>query len=99
MDCTAHRLQCKTLHFPKHTFPVHATRNVQTQLKSTVLPIITMWKCFLLCFLPPHIVAAMYMEVVVGGVGGAGLKTRLHITCTVEPLNKGHLRDQPFCPL
>ena len=31
-----HRLQRKTPHFPKHKFPVHATRNVQTQLKSTV---------------------------------------------------------------
>ena len=29
MICTAHRLQCKTQHFPKHKFPVHATRNVQ----------------------------------------------------------------------
>ena len=27
--CTAHRLQCKTQHFPKHiVFPVNATRNV-----------------------------------------------------------------------
>ena len=24
MVCTAHRLQCKTPHFPKHKFPVHA---------------------------------------------------------------------------
>ena len=36
MVCTAHRLQCKTQHFPKHKFLVHATWNVQTQLKSTV---------------------------------------------------------------
>ena len=35
--CTAHRLQCKTPHFPKRKFPVHATRNVQTHLKLTVL--------------------------------------------------------------
>ena len=34
MDSTAHRLQCKTPHFPKHKFPIHATRNVQ--MKSTV---------------------------------------------------------------
>ena len=33
---TAHRLQCKTPHFPKHKFPIHTTRSVQTQLKSTV---------------------------------------------------------------
>ena len=26
----------KTLHFPRHTFPVHTTWNVQTRLKSTV---------------------------------------------------------------
>ena len=38
MVCTAHRLQCKTPHFPKHKFPIHATRTVQTQLKSTILP-------------------------------------------------------------
>ena len=31
MVLTPHRLQSETLHFP-----VHATRNVQTQLKSTV---------------------------------------------------------------
>ena len=37
MVCTAHRLQCKTQHFPKHKFPIHVTRNVQTQLKSTVV--------------------------------------------------------------
>ena len=29
--------QCKTPHFPKHKFPIHATRNVQTQLKPSVL--------------------------------------------------------------
>ena len=23
----AHRLQCKTLHYPKHKFPIYATRN------------------------------------------------------------------------
>ena len=33
MVCTAHRLQCITPHFPKHIFPIHATRNVQTHLK------------------------------------------------------------------
>ena len=36
MVCTAHRLQCKTQHFPKHKFPVHSTRSVQTRLKSIV---------------------------------------------------------------
>ena len=37
MVCTAHRLQCKTPHFPKHKFPTHATQiNVQMQLKSAV---------------------------------------------------------------
>ena len=36
MVCTALRLQCKTPHFPKYKFPVHAARNVETQLKSTV---------------------------------------------------------------
>ena len=35
MICVAHRLQCKTLHFPRHKLPVHATWNVQTHLKST----------------------------------------------------------------
>ena len=25
MVCTAHRLQCKTPHFPKHEFPIHNT--------------------------------------------------------------------------
>ena len=24
MVCTAHRLQCMTLHFPRHKFPLHA---------------------------------------------------------------------------
>ena len=33
MVCMAHRLH------PKHKFPVHATWNVQTQLKLTVLSI------------------------------------------------------------
>ena len=33
MVCMAHRLQCKTPHFPKHKFHVHATRNVQMHLK------------------------------------------------------------------
>ena len=32
MVYTAHRLPCKTLHFPKHKFPVHTTRNVQIHL-------------------------------------------------------------------
>ena len=36
MVCMPHRLQCITPHFPKHKFPIQATRNVQTQLKSTV---------------------------------------------------------------
>ena len=27
MVCMTHRLQCKTLHFPKHIFPIHATRS------------------------------------------------------------------------
>ena len=36
MVCIGHRLLCTTPHFPKHKFPVHATRNVQMQLKSTV---------------------------------------------------------------
>ena len=36
MVCMSHRLQCATLHFPKHKFPVLATRNVEMQLKSTV---------------------------------------------------------------
>ena len=31
IDCNV-----KTQHFPKHKFPVHTTRNIQTQLKSTV---------------------------------------------------------------
>ena len=39
-----HRLQCKILYFPKHTFPIHATRNAQTHLKSTVP------HCSILCF-------------------------------------------------
>ena len=29
MVCTAHRLQCKTLFFPKHKFPIHTTQNIQ----------------------------------------------------------------------
>ena len=37
MVCAPHRLQCRTPHFPKHKFPLHATRNVQTHLESTVL--------------------------------------------------------------
>ena len=36
MVCTAHRLQCKVPHFPKHKYPMHTTRNIQTQLKSTL---------------------------------------------------------------
>ena len=36
MVCTVHRLQCKTLHFPKHKFLFIWTRNVQTHLKLTV---------------------------------------------------------------
>ena len=31
MVCTPYRLQCKTLHFPMHKFPMHATQNVQMQ--------------------------------------------------------------------
>ena len=31
IDCNV-----KHPHFPKHKFPIHATRNVQTQLKSNV---------------------------------------------------------------
>ena len=38
MVCMAHRLQCKTPHFPKHKFCRYATQNVQTHLKSTVIP-------------------------------------------------------------
>ena len=34
---TPYRLQCKTLHFPKHRYLVYTTWNVQTKLKSTVL--------------------------------------------------------------
>ena len=42
----AHRLQCKTQHFSKHKFPIHVTRNIQTQLKSTAF----MYTCpFPLC--------------------------------------------------
>ena len=36
MVCMAHRLQCKTLYFPKHKLPMHTTQNVLTHLKSTV---------------------------------------------------------------
>ena len=41
MVCTAHRLQCKILHFPKHEYPVLAAWNVQTQLKS-MKPVVTL---------------------------------------------------------
>ena len=37
MVCTPHRLQCKMAHLPKYKFPIHATWNVQMQLKSTVM--------------------------------------------------------------
>ena len=33
MVCTAHKLLCTTPHFPKHTFPIYTTWNVQTHLK------------------------------------------------------------------
>ena len=37
MVCTAHRVQCKTLHFTEHKFPVYSTRKFdQMHLKSTV---------------------------------------------------------------
>ena len=29
MVCTAHRLQCITLHFPKHVFPIICMRNME----------------------------------------------------------------------
>ena len=30
MVCMAHRMRCKTPHFPKHKFPVHGPRTVQS---------------------------------------------------------------------
>ena len=36
MVCTAHRLVCKTLHFPKHKFPVCATWNVEINCRGSV---------------------------------------------------------------
>ena len=33
MVCKVHRLQCKTLHFPKHKCLMCKTRNVQCHLK------------------------------------------------------------------
>ena len=57
MICTTHRLQCKTPHFPKHKFPAHATRNVQTHLKSTVQSTVTVTSLILRLY---HVISPLY---------------------------------------
>ena len=46
MVCMAHRLQCITLLFPKHKFPVYTAWNSQMHLKSNVKLLSTVNKAY-----------------------------------------------------
>ena len=82
MVCTSHRLQCKTPHFSKHIFLIHATRNVQTQLDSI------MWK-FMVCAC--SVWTIHHTNHKFPKSDGRGVKLTVHV---VEPLNMDTFRIQ-----